>query len=67
MGIKQESLKTLFTAFGMLDNTRNINKSGSGLGLFLCKNLCDLMGCRMEVDSILGKGTTFSIIFENIV
>ena len=37
VGIKQENLKTLFTAFGMLDSTRNINKSGSGLGLFLCK------------------------------
>ena len=33
---------------------------GSGLGLFLCKNLCELMGGKIRMRSKFGKGTKFS-------
>ena len=49
----------LFTAFGMLDSSRSINKSGTGLGLYMCKNLCDLMKCEIAVNSVEGKGRHF--------
>ena len=33
---------------------------GSGLGLFLCKTLCELMGGNIDVQSIYGEGTKFT-------
>jgi len=47
VGIPKDKLDSLFTAFGMLEGTRSINKSGTGLGLYLSKKLCDLMNCRI--------------------
>ena len=61
IGISPENMSKLFTAFGMIDGSRSINKSGTGLGLYLCKNLCDLMKCRISVQSEYGKGTIFAI------
>jgi len=37
IGISQESMNKLFTAFGMIESSRNVNKSGTGLGLYLSK------------------------------
>ena len=61
IGISPQNISKLFTAFGMLDGSRNINKSGTGLGLYMCKNLCDLMKCEIAVKSEEGKGSTFYI------
>ena len=56
-------MNKLFTAFGMIDSSRNINKSGTGMSLYLSNELCDLIKCEWTVESHIGKGSTFTITF----
>ena len=50
--------------FGMYKTFSN-NPDARGIGLFITKNQIDAMGGRVEVESELGKGTRFSIYFNN--
>lgn len=60
-GIDERQLTNIFEAFqqGTRDG-RNIY-SGTGLGLTISKELVELMGGRIEVKSIIGKGSTFTV------
>lgn len=58
-GIPQEKQKLLFRPFSQLQNTRT-NKQGTGLGLVICKEISNLMGGDISVESELGKGSKFS-------
>lgn len=61
-GIKKEDLERLFTKFGKLETafSKVSNTKGAGLGLYISKNLVELSGGKISVDSKVGKGTTFS-------
>ena len=61
MGIKKESIPHLFTAFKREDESKNRYIEGTGLGLSIVKNLVDLMGGKITVNSIYTKGSTFMI------
>lgn len=61
IGIKEEDLKKLFSKFSRLDMKQNVNIEGTGLGLALTKNLVDLMGGEIKVESKYGVGSTFTI------
>ncbi len=60
IGIKREDLPALFQTFSQLDTKKNRNVEGTGLGLAITKNLLELMGGSITVDSEYGKGTCFS-------
>ena len=60
IGIKEEDLDKLFTAFERIEETRNRHIEGTGLGLNLTKNLVDLMGGEVLVESTYGKGSCFT-------
>ena len=45
-------------------NYHNPNSSGNGLGLFLVKHICEIYGFKLEIESELGKGSKFAIIFN---
>lgn len=61
-GIAKEDMGKLFQKFGRLDNTLvGISETGgSGLGLYLCKQLIELSGGKIWVESEVGKGSTFT-------
>ena len=61
IGIKQESMPYLFTAFKRVDEEKNRHIEGTGLGLAIVKQLVDQMGGRITVNSVYTKGTTFII------
>jgi PAS domain S-box-containing protein len=61
IGIKEESISRLFTAFEQLDLVRNKQIQGTGLGLAITRRLCDLMNGTIEVESEYGKGTVFTV------
>lgn len=60
IGIKEEDLGKLFTSFTRIEEKRNRNIEGTGLGLYLTKNLVDLMGGEVLVESTYGKGSCFT-------
>ncbi|CAE6427624.1 unnamed protein product [Rhizoctonia solani] len=57
-GLQKEDLALLFQRFQQGSNAHHVF-GGSGLGLFVCRQLCHLMGGRIEVDSEPGRGATF--------
>ncbi len=59
-GISAENLGKLFKPFGQLSDKRD-NPEGTGLGLVICKSLCEKMGGTIRVSSVLGQGTTFTV------
>lgn len=60
IGIKPEDLKKLFTEFERIEEKRNRNIEGTGLGMAITKNLLYLMKSRLKVESIYGLGTKCS-------
>lgn len=66
-GIKEEDLPTLFEEFRRLDINRNRNVEGTGLGLNIVKQLVYLMQGNISVDSVYGKGSTFTVFIPQKV
>ena len=67
IGIKEEDMDKLFSSFQRLDETKNRNIEGTGLGLNITKQLVEMMGGRINVESEYGKGSTFIIEIEQEV
>ena len=61
IGISEENLEKLFTQFTRFDMEKNRNIEGTGLGLSLAKRLTDLMQGKIEVQSIYGVGSSFTV------
>lgn len=61
IGIREEDIPHLFTAFLRADEQANRAIEGTGLGLSIVKQLLDLMGGSVSVSSTYGKGSTFHI------
>ncbi len=59
VGIPTNKISKLFTAFTQADASTAKNFGGSGLGLAICKNLVELMGGHIHVESTEGKGSNF--------
>jgi signal transduction histidine kinase/ActR/RegA family two-component response regulator len=64
IGIDQAALPTLFERFRQADSGISRRYGGSGLGLAICRGLLDLMGGTIEVETELGRGSTFRISVE---
>ncbi|MDO4804094.1 MAG: ATP-binding protein [Lachnospiraceae bacterium] len=61
IGMDKAFLPKLFDAFSQEDATTTNRYGGSGLGMALTKNMVNLMGGRIEVESEKGRGTTFTV------
>ena len=61
IGIKSEDIPYLFSAFKRVDETTTKHIEGTGLGLSIVKQLVDLMGGKITVNSVYKKGSTFMI------
>ena len=64
IGISKENIPHIFDKFYRVTNGDTYEVGGYGLGLFYVKQIGDLMGWRISVDSSLGKGTSFTINFK---
>ena len=60
LGIDPKHLPRLFERFYRVDAGRSRDAGGTGLGLSIVKHLAEAMGGRVEVESTVGKGSTFS-------
>lgn len=63
IGISPEQLPQLFNRFYRADHSRSSRIQGNGLGLSIVKKLCDLQKIKISVESIQGKGASFSLQF----
>lgn len=61
VGIKEENLQDLFTQFVRFDLEKNRNIEGTGLGLAISRKLVDLMHGDIQVQSIYGVGSSFTV------
>ncbi|MDR1893661.1 MAG: response regulator [Spirochaetales bacterium] len=61
IGIKEEDIPKLFGNFQQLDARRNRGIVGTGLGLAITKNLLSLMNGHIEVQSVYGRGSVFTV------
>lgn len=59
-GIPQQHLARIFERFYRVDKSRSREKGGTGLGLAIVKHILEGHGSRAEVESHVGKGSTFS-------
>ena len=58
-GIREEDQKKLFQSFSQVDSHRNHSKEGTGLGLAICRQLVEMMGGEIGVNSTYGEGSEF--------
>jgi signal transduction histidine kinase/CheY-like chemotaxis protein len=61
IGIKEDAIPRLFTAFEQLDLVRNKQVQGTGLGLAITKRLCTMMSGNITVASEYGAGSVFTV------
>lgn len=61
MGIKKEDMGKLFESFQRLDEEKNRNIEGTGLGMNITMSLLKLMDGEMKVESEYGKGSDFTV------
>ncbi len=67
IGIKPEDLDRLFVAFERIEEKKNRNIEGTGLGMVITHRFLDMMGSSLEVESEYGKGSVFSFELEQRV
>ncbi|MDR2400394.1 MAG: response regulator [Deferribacteraceae bacterium] len=60
-GIKEEDIPKLFSKYNQLDTRANRKIEGTGLGLSICRNLVELMGGSIHVESEFGRGSLFTL------
>lgn len=60
-GIPRGELQRLFDRFYRIDKARSREIGGSGLGLSICKSICEGHGGRIEAESDLGQGSIFRV------
>lgn len=61
VGIAEDDFEKLFKKFSRIDNDLSLQVGGSGIGLYIDKVLIELHGGRIEVESELNHGTTFTV------
>ena len=64
IGMREEDLDKLFSAFTRLDEKKNRNIEGTGLGMNIVARLLEQMGSKIEVESTYGVGSKFSFVLS---
>lgn len=64
IGMQTEDMEKLFSPYERLEEKRNRTKEGTGLGMAITRQLLDLMGTNLAVESEYGKGSAFSFTVE---
>lgn len=65
IGIAPENLAQIFEPFYRVDESRSTQTGGTGVGLSLVKRTVELYGASINVDSKVGEGSTFTVVFPH--
>lgn len=63
VGIAPNMMAYIFSMFTQADESHTRRHGGAGLGLAICRKLAELMGGSISVESLVGKGSTFHVLF----
>ena len=66
IGISALDQQRLFSPFVQAGNSQQSGRQGSGLGLVISRTLCEMMGGRLQLDSVLGRGTQVDLSLIHI-
>jgi signal transduction histidine kinase len=61
VGLSEQELHKLGTKFWRADNDHALKQRGTGLGFSITRQLIDLMGGTLDIQSTVGKGSTFTV------
>ncbi|MFY1667899.1 transporter substrate-binding domain-containing protein [Pseudomonas sp. Pseu.R1] len=64
IGISHEDQARLFAPFAQADHGGQLARTGAGLGLVICRSLCEMMGGTLTLDSQPGDGTRVEMTFD---
>lgn len=64
IGIREEDMEKLFHEFERIEEQRNRNIEGTGLGMSIATRLLERMGSKLQVESVYGKGSKFYFTLE---
>lgn len=67
IGIPQGQMEKLFKPFTQIDESSSRKYGGTGLGLVIVKNLVEILGGKISVDSQVGQGSSFSFTLRVMV
>ena len=67
IGIKPEDISRLYELFDRIEEKRNRNIEGTGLGMNITQRLLEMMGSEMNVESTYGEGSKFSFVLRQKV
>ena len=67
IGIKPEDMDKLFEAFERIEEKKNRNIEGTGLGMTIAQNFLTMMGSHLQAESVYGEGSVFSFDLEQKV
>ena len=65
IGMSQDYMTKIFDAFTREQNTTKSKIAGTGLGMSIVKNYVELLGGTINIESELGKGSTFTVILKH--
>lgn len=67
IGISEIDLQYIFQAFRQVNQTKTRTSQGTGIGLAIVKDLLNLMGGTITVESVVGEGSTFRVELPRVV
>ncbi len=67
IGIKEEDMGKLFKSFERIDEKKNRNIEGTGLGMAIVTRLLEMMDSKLSVESTYGQGSSFSFRIKQMI